>query len=211
MKKVENLQEKVQDIALVPITESIFVNGKTVTITLEKNQVHTEVGRTPTALRYLRHEYTHAKEEFDDLLEALQKSASEILENSNEILLAVTEEEIPAAVIARMSGAQINGDSAELLQKMVERKAEFLIKKLGKATALKTFDYEVKVGGRILSLERNYHGFILRWSNITMVPSSFNSNEDVRGHLQFLGNFEAISGVVERFCILMYAFKSLES
>lgn len=209
MKKVEDLQEKVRDIALVPISESIYVNGQTVAITLDKNQVITELAGNPTPLRYLRHEYTHAKEEFDDLLDALHKSASEILENSNEILLAVTEEEIPAAVIARMSGKQINGDTPELLEKMVTRKAEFLLKKLGKISAFKIFEYEVAVGSQTLFLERSYRTYTLYWGNIKVDETSV-STGDVRGNLKFLGTFEAISGVVERFCILMGAFESLE-
>lgn len=212
MKKVEDLEEKVRDIALVPISESIYVNGQTVAITLDKNQVITELAGNPTALRYLRHEYTHAKEEFDDLLDALHKSASEILENSNEILLAVTEEEIPAAVIARMSGQQINGDTPELLEKMVTRKAEFLLKKLDGITTLKSFEYEVKVGNQVLHLERTSASyFLFTWGSIngTTIGKEIDTG-DVRGNLKFLGTFEAISGVVERFCILMDAFKSLE-
>lgn len=209
-KKVEDLQEKIQDVALVPITESIYVDGKTVVITLDKGQLHVDAGGSPTALRYLRHDYTHAKEEFDDLLEALQKSASEILESSNEILLAVTEEEIPAAVIARMSGQQINGDTPELLEKMVERKAEYLLKKLDKTRTFETFNFKVKVGSGTLEFERDYNGPRIHWGNVQINKSGVSSG-DVRQNLKFLGKFEAISGVLERFCILMETFKSLGS
>jgi len=212
LKKVEELQNKIESIAIVPVTESIFINGKTVLVSLTSTQLEVELDGNRTAPRFLRHEYTHAKEEFADLLDALTSDARELLDNANEMLMAVTEEEIPEAVIARMKGDQVDGDTLQLLNRMVSKKWEVLVKRFARVVEpFEWFEIELPVAGQGLQLIKSGRG-----SRVSLAWGGFVANEgnssqtSAAGSLKFLGAYKAIEEKLERACILIEPFKSLK-
>ena len=113
--------DKVKDIAIYEISESIAINGCSITITLGK-EIVTLIDGNQSHIRHLRHLFTHAKSEFEAMLESLESSASTCAEAMGELLSVVTHEIVPELVINRIAGEEVSGDNREMLQHMVNKK-----------------------------------------------------------------------------------------
>jgi len=208
--KVDKLHQRTKDIALADVSESISCDGNTITITIGKS-CSAELNGVQTGVRYLRHLYTNNKEEFDDMLESLEKSTDELVASVNEILLAITDEAVPSTVIARMKGEQVDGDAPGMLETMVKKKLDVLHKKLEKiGSSFKEFEISFPVAGKDLELSRSRRSQqLVRWGNLSQYEYGSNVGS-LQENLQFLGAYDAILAKIERFAILMDLFKALQ-
>jgi len=209
MDKVNKLQTDISVVALKDISETISCDGDTITVTLGKKQA-TEINGAMTGIRYLRSQYTHNKEEFDAMLESLEDQAKELKANSEEILLAITDEAVPGAVIARMKGGKEDSDAISLLKQMVEKKLTGLQKRFRyMGEVFEDFDLRIKVRGKVLAIRRQIPMLSLDWGSVEIDRYGNCGSGDVQGNLAFLGAYKAIEAKLERLSILMGTFDSL--
>jgi len=147
------------------------------------------------------------------MLESLEKSAEEMIASVNEILLAITDEAVPKTVLARMKGEQVDGDAPGMLKKMVEDKLVKLdrkIRKIGSAFGEYKISFPVRGKDLELEIERSPARTLLRWGNI-LIYNGRPSVGSMQDHLQFLGAYDTIEAKMERFAILMEAFKVFQA
>ena len=209
LKKLDGQQARLNELALSPVSESISVDGKLITITIGKGQYDCEADGSKTAPCFLRPLYTNNKEEFDAMLESITEATDRVVEATEVILTSVSREAVPAAVMARMKGEKVSGDPAELVTSMTESKLKKLHETLwGEQPygGFDSFDFNFSpVAGKALSLVLNIRLHIM-WGRISTDGSRFGI-PDVEEAMYFLANFEVIKERILRFIEQVKAIK----
>ena len=204
LSKLDIQQKKVEN-SLGKVSETILINEHSVTIHLGKEYEAVIDGSSyrPKELRFL---YTNNKEEFANLLEVLTHWVTEIAEATDFILEALTEEAVPGAVLARMTGAKEDTSSQQLLSRMCEKKLKELWDLFHKQVpdTLESFSYRTSVVNSFLVLEYKkrkevtlYFGAMSCHGFGVDIPGSCGLKEQTG----FLAAYELIKARILRFCL----------
>lgn len=215
MQRLEAASQKVRDIQLKEISESILVNGDNITVILEpKTGVRAEVNGNSTGLRYLRTLYTRAKEEFDAMLESLEESADQVSVAMTGILTAITAEAIPGLVVKRLTGENPAGDPKSILNGMIAKKKEELWKiwhKGLKDTVLSSFSLTVECGhdeGDPAHL--NMAGDDLSWESFNCGGGRGSQQvHEISLCLNFLAQFDLIKATMQKWIVAIQSLNKL--
>ena len=155
--RVQKQQNKVENLAICDIIETISADGNHFSITIG-TKLHAEINNNDTDLRYFRPYYTHNKPEFDAMLESIEERAKELVTVASVILKAVTDEAIPGKVLERMTGeTNVTSEPDELLEEMVEKKYTQLREDFNQEAidTVEMFKITLLIGEKKLSLEYN--------------------------------------------------------
>lgn len=193
-------QQRLNDLALGEVFETISVEGKGVCVTFGKAKCEIAIDGNDYGANQLRSLYTHNKEEFHFLLESITESTDRVVTATKEILLAVSAEAIPMAVIERMKGEQTSGDPADLVRAMTEKKLNDLLKSLEKRVSkqghcigkFQSFQITLeKIREVPLILHFMAGVFQLNWGNISAGAGRVAIN-DAEQAMFFIANYEYI-------------------
>ena len=211
LEELGGLQKKLTDVhALSDVKETITLDGKVITINLGK-EYNAEVSdfAYPIQPRQLRSLYTNNKDDFDALLESLKQGTEAVVEATDTILSAISEEAVPGAVIARMKGEQVSGDSPDLVKEMAGKKLkelQILIKKQLPVPFLPDFTMSMPIAGHYLEMEcseedcdLSYDALHARRHGVTV--------GDVEVAMYFLANFEVIKAKLQSLLDQLKAIK----
>jgi len=141
------------------------------------------------------------------MLDALEERADGFLEDTQELLLAVTEDDLPEVVLARMKGEKATGDAVWMLEKKVEKKLRNLVQNLAKVHgSFNGFDFDCTVGSQVLGLTlSNRNHFMFQWGKIRAgchagLSDAFSFNAStMKENLEFLGTCLIIEAKVDGF------------
>jgi hypothetical protein len=189
--------DKVKKFAVVTPTESITVEGVTITVTLGKEMI-VHLNKTEALLRDLRDYYTANKESFAGLLESLRAQAESIASITNDIVTALVAPEVPKAVLRRISGED---DETTLVGTMVERKLKELAKEARKfSLPAKGTEFNlVPVATRSLSFGIDSSGDTqIEWGSVGINGDSVSLGEP-EDQVFFLANFGIIKNRLAAF------------
>jgi hypothetical protein len=185
---------KVQAVPLAEISETMNVNDHSYTITLAK-QLTCEIDGTDLPIRLLRTEYTNAKEEFDDLLEAITKTADTVAHATATIMDAMTENQIPGLVMRRLKGEHIEANGVEMVKESAQKVANAICVLIRERTAwaFQDFSIELKsVADRDLTVRLMSGSASFSWGKD--IPISY---DNIPEDLFFIANAKLIE---ERVC-----------
>ncbi len=204
-----NQHERMKDTALIDVHENLDVDGRQVFITLGR-------GRNPldgiclldglaTQVRMLRPIYTHHKTEFDAMLDSLTASVDTVMGATNHLMESLTEDAIPDAMIARMTGEQTSGEPKELIMASVKSKMETLQETLlvrlrlnpKDEPVLKSFGIEFpSVADRKLELELYQLQFRITWGEVLIDTDASVEVPDTEEGMYFLANYKHIEEIL---------------
>jgi len=226
LNKLDKQQARLNDLALSEVSETISFPGpngvgKVLTITIGKGKYECEMGKSGTfGSRYLRPLYTNNKEEFDAMLESITQQTDLVVQATEVILEAVSDEALPQAVIARMKGEKTSGDPADLVESMTEKKLKELLdyvysalRTLEKvpATIFKQFQVDLEpVAGKALTLHYDSGlSLYIQWGRTQIADRrSISLNiPDVEEAMFFLANYDLIKERILRFLEQIKAIK----
>lgn len=164
--EITELQEKISKNPLQnSISETITAQGNIYTVTLGETMSAT-VNGIKCQFGQLRGDYTNRKEEFDSLLDGLKKRVEEINQATDAILNVISEEAVPAAVIKRMAGEEVSGESVDL----IENRVRTLVFDMGKRLSRRLGNFKPEfdgylrpVAGRMLELETSNGNLSFTW------------------------------------------------
>lgn len=216
LEELDGLQKKLHDVhSLSDVSETITIDGKILTFNLGKEyNVETSDASYPIAVRHLRPLYTNNKEEFDALLESLKQSTETVVEATDTILTAISAEAVPGAVMARLKGEQVSGESPDLVTDMAERKLREL-QKLFQSYPLNILD---TYSGKLLVAEREFI-FVNYGTSEIVVDISYGNNcaaygaqsrvrvTDVEQAMYFIANYGVIKTKVQSLLDQLKAIK----
>jgi len=216
LEELDGLQKKLTDVhSFSDVSETITIDGKILTINLGK-EYNAEVSDAshPLRPRNLRPLYTNNKEEFDALLESLKQSTTAVVEATDTILTAISEEAVPGAVMARMKGEQVSGDSPDLVKDMAEKKLKELYDRVCEQMPKgiwNSFAVTLPIADRELELEtwRNqYRETVeIKWGKFVHVNGSRCVIGDVEQAMYFVANFDVIKAKLQKLLYQMNAIK----
>lgn len=228
LEKITNLQSKFNEVALYSVSETIAYANTVVTVSLGKEFGYTmntdgEENDKLASLHYLRSEYTNHKKEYDALLESLTESSKTIGLMQDHLMNKATEDAVPGAVLARLSGdADAGGDPVVLLRDEVDRiftKLLDIMAPLVKA-GFSEFTFETMIGGRELTFKLMDKTLAISWDVVTKswdvsprkAKNSLLGDVDIETNMLFLANSPLIQLKVEEFTNgIARIFKSLNT
>lgn len=217
LEELDGLQKKLHDVhSLSDVKETITIDGKVLTFNLGKEyNVETSDASYPLAPRNLRPLYTNNKEEFDALLESLKQSTTAVVEATDTILTAISEEAVPGAVMARMKGEQVSGDSPDLVKDMAEKKLkelyDWVFDQIPKGI-LKSFQVVLPIANRELDLQVSHNYSVstllldIRYDKLRATQSTVRAG-DVEQAMYFLANFDVIKAKLQSLLDQLKAIK----
>ena len=195
--KVKKQQYRLKDIALSDVSESISVNGKTITVTIGKDKCEALINGTSYWLKELRSLYTNHKEEFDAVLESITQSTEQVATATEIILATISDEAVPQAVLARMKGEQVSGEPADLIEEMTKKKLQNLYESISELLPLSRFtSFEAELppianGDLLLEIMQN-EVYKIGWGNIVIGRRSTISISNMQEAMYFVANFDLI-------------------
>ena len=216
LEELGGLQKKLHDVhSLSDVSETITIDGKLITINLGK-EYNAELSDSsyPIAPRHLRPLYTNNKEAFDALLESLKQATETVVLATDTILTAISEEALPGAVMARMKGEQVSGESPDLVKDMAEKKLKELYGRVCEQMPKgiwNQFKVTLPIADRELELETwrsQYSETVeIKWGTKLHVSSSRCVIDDVEQAMYFLANFDVIKAKLQKLLYQIDAIK----
>lgn len=199
--KFKEWHDKIQKLSseLSDLTESLYADGHSIIITVGPES-QAWIDDSKVDIRHLRPYFTHHKEDFEAMLEALSdrcKSSAETLALAQNIAVY---DAIPRAVIDRLKGED-TGDDKALIQHLVEDKFQELFVIASKIEGIfeeVTYLFP-SVGDHRMYLERNARYSQFRWGGSAIAVGGCSVTSDFREQMLFLGNFDVIKSRLEEF------------
>lgn len=211
MQSVESLQKRVGGLCVDEISESIFIEGKSIRIGI-KDMVYCYIDDTFTGMRYLRSLYTHYKEEFTALLESLESRAGEYHEAMGSLTHSVTLPVLSEMTVKRLAGTIDSVDPQSLLNQQVKLLAEKLFRILEPVPSM-DFSISFKLGEQTsayISLPRGRVQYFFSKDNQSQTQLTLQKEEShfsVEECLHFIGSFDAIKAKIEFIAKSLIALK----
>ena len=213
MNSVEQLQKRVGSLCVDEISESIFVEGKSIRVGI-KDMVYCYIDGTFTNMRYLRSLYTHYKEEFTALLESLESRAGEYYEAMSSLTHSVTLPVLSEMTVKRLAGTIDSIDPQSLLNQQVKLLSEKLFMIL-EPVLLMDFKISFKLSEQTsvyISLQRGHVQYVFsKDSDQSQTQLTFYKDQEshfsVEECLHFMGSFDAIKAKTEFIAKSLIALK----
>lgn len=213
MQSVESLQKKVGSLCVDEISESIFVEGKSIRVGI-KDMVYCYIDDTSTNMRYLRSLYTHYKEEFTALLESLESRAGEYYEAMSNLTHSVTLPVLSEMTVKRLAGTIDSIDPQSLLNQQVKLLAEELFRILEPVLPM-DFSISFKLGEQTSAyISLSHQGRVQYFFSKDSGPQTqltfykgLESHFSVEECLHFMGSFDAIKAKTEFIAKSLIALK----
>jgi len=188
-----------QKVELSEISESLYADGHSITVSIKPKGVEAEIDGKETYLGYLRPFFTHHKDEFAAMLESIVERCQAISVASEIATSVAAYDSIPEAVIERLKGNDPGGN-VDLIRASLEKKAR---KELWKVLAniepiFDEFAFAFPpFGDYEMELTKSGHNLTLQWGNSTIIYSRgleprSSITDNLTEMLLFVGNFELI-------------------
>lgn len=204
LEKLEKQQKRLHDCsALSDVVETINVQGTSVTIEVGKEGVEVCLDNANTRAKYpprqLRSIYTNNKEEFGHMLATITERTAEVVVATEAIMEALADGVIPEAVMLRLSGEKVSGESTDLVTESAGKKLEQLHEEFyfDGYTKIQSFRFDDIIAGKDLILTFDAGSTVkhIQWGDLS-ANSRFGSLKveatNVEDCMFFLANYELI-------------------
>lgn len=192
------------------VSESLYADGHSITVHV-RDRVYAAVDGTECDARYLRPYFTHHKDDFLAMLEALSDRCKAIAETTELAQNIAAYDAIPGAVIDRLKGED-TGDTADLVRRSAEKRLADLMtvaKKIDPIFSEVDFEFP-PFGDYPMGLEKGHRGIAFRWGGFKIWNKGQTQvSSNLQEQLMFLGNFDVIKARLEQFVSVVEELKNI--
>ena len=181
-------------------------SGETIECTLHKGgAIRLEIDGNLIQIMSLRPYFARYQDTFEAFLESLAEQVDSIIRFRDLLLTSITEDMVPAAVLARLKGEGAIGNSFELLQQSVATKLRQLMDKIPvDIECLRMIEIDLPVGEQSLTFEWSTYVTQMKWGNMSAIRRGSNGpgvsgldNSSPEDLLYFEANFPVIEKKVD--------------